>query len=511
MSDKEYGQTPTNLDSVAQRPASPPSSSTIDHEDVENSPTPTKEADVPPNGGYGWVCIACCFWINACTWGINSTYGVFLAYYLSHNYFPHTSYLAYAFVGGLSISMAMLVAPAATFAARYGTKFVLHVGIFLETLSLIGVSFAHKNWQLILAQGLCFGWGMGFLFVGSVGVPPQWFTTKRSIANAIAAAGSGCGGLIWSLSTQAMIDNLGLPWAFRILGILSGTINLICANVIKDRNKQVGARHKAFDWSLLRRPEFWLVQAWSWFSMFGYVILLFSLASYARAIGLSAGQGATVSAIFNLGQMLGRPFIGLASDRWGRINLAAFFSALCGVFCFIFWIPSELTSSPMGLLTFFAIVGGALAGTFWTTIAPLGAEVVGLRDLPSALSWTWLIMVLPVTCAEPIALELRRNNVVNFIYLYAQIFSGGAYIAGSLCLWVLRGWKIGEIEEAGRLKANEEKRREQAGIYNNAEANHKNREEAKNELTREVSAASARKQGWRPRDLLRRMLTPKIV
>lgn len=28
--------------------------------------------DVPPDGGYGWVCVICVFWINAHTWGINS-------------------------------------------------------------------------------------------------------------------------------------------------------------------------------------------------------------------------------------------------------------------------------------------------------------------------------------------------------------------------------------------------------------------------------------------------------
>lgn len=28
--------------------------------------------DVPPNGGYGWVCTACVFFINANTWGVNS-------------------------------------------------------------------------------------------------------------------------------------------------------------------------------------------------------------------------------------------------------------------------------------------------------------------------------------------------------------------------------------------------------------------------------------------------------
>ena len=30
------------------------------------------QVDVPPDGGYGWVCTACVFLINAHTWGINS-------------------------------------------------------------------------------------------------------------------------------------------------------------------------------------------------------------------------------------------------------------------------------------------------------------------------------------------------------------------------------------------------------------------------------------------------------
>lgn len=61
--------------------------------DVEQ-PTSTAELkaeDIPPDGGYGWVCVACNFFINGHTWGINSTYGVFLGYYLSTDYFPNTS------------------------------------------------------------------------------------------------------------------------------------------------------------------------------------------------------------------------------------------------------------------------------------------------------------------------------------------------------------------------------------------------------------------------------------
>lgn len=98
------------------------------------------------------------------TWGVNSSYGVFLAYYLNNNYFPNTSALTYAFIGGLSISQAMMIAPLATHVIHlYGTRVCLHLGVFFETLSLIGASFATQKYQLILSQGVCFGWGMGFL------------------------------------------------------------------------------------------------------------------------------------------------------------------------------------------------------------------------------------------------------------------------------------------------------------------------------------------------------------
>jgi hypothetical protein len=34
-------------------------------------PPDTVQQDNTPDGGYGWVCVACVFWINAHTWGIN--------------------------------------------------------------------------------------------------------------------------------------------------------------------------------------------------------------------------------------------------------------------------------------------------------------------------------------------------------------------------------------------------------------------------------------------------------
>lgn len=39
---------------------------------VPVDPDEKYKRDVPPDGGYGWVCVVCVFWINAHTWGINS-------------------------------------------------------------------------------------------------------------------------------------------------------------------------------------------------------------------------------------------------------------------------------------------------------------------------------------------------------------------------------------------------------------------------------------------------------
>ncbi len=99
-----------------------------------------------------------------------------------------------------------------------------------------------------------------------------------------------------------MIQSIGLGWAFRVLAILAFAVNALCAITIRDRNKAIGAVQLAFDVRLFKRKEFLLLQLWGFFSMLGYIVLLFSLPNYARSIGLSAKQGSVIGALLNLGQ-----------------------------------------------------------------------------------------------------------------------------------------------------------------------------------------------------------------
>nr|OQO17730.1 hypothetical protein B0A51_12884 [Rachicladosporium sp. CCFEE 5018] len=411
----------------------------------------------PPNGGYGWVCTACVLLINAHTWGLNSSYGVFLAHYLAHSTFPGATYLMYAFVGSLSISCAMLVSPLATLTTRtWGTRTTLLIGVALQTASLLGASWAKEVWQLFLSQGVAFGVGMGFLFVGSVGIIPQWFTTRRSLANGVGTCGSGLGGLVYSLAAGRMIETIGLAWTFRVLGLVAAVVNTGCALLIRDRNKAIGSNQGLFDHRLFRRPQYLLLCSYGFFSILGYVVLLFSLANYARTVGLSASQASTISALFNFSQALGRPFIGLYSDSIGRINMAMLATLLSALFTLLFW-PF---ATSYGALLAYVLLSGTVAGTFWCTVAPVAAEVVGVVDVPSALNMLWLVVVVPCTFSEPIALEIVGGTGH---YIGAQLFAGFMYLAAALSLLLMRGWKIGEVDVVQRLKAEGREKQEAAG------------------------------------------------
>ena len=144
--------------------------------------------------------------------------------------------------------------------------------------------------------------------------------------------------MVYSLATEAMIQKLGLAWAFRILGIVSFAVNFTCSIIVRDRNKQVGASLLAFDWRLFKKPEFVLLLGYGVFSMLGYIVLLFSLPNYAQSVGLTSRQGALIGALLNLGQGLGRPPIGYFSDSVGRINIAGTATFLSGLFALVIWI-----------------------------------------------------------------------------------------------------------------------------------------------------------------------------
>ncbi|GMG10667.1 unnamed protein product [Aspergillus oryzae] len=168
---------------------------------------------------------------------------------------------------------------------------------------------------------------------------------------------------------------------------------------------------------------------WAFLSALGYIALLFSLSSYAVAVGFTHDQASLASALLNLGQAIGRPSVGLLSDYLGRINVASGASALAGILCLVVWVFAE----SLGVLYFFAIAVGLFAGTLFAAAAPLAAEVVGIEDLSAALGILWFVICPPTTVAEAIAVQLRDSEANAKPYLRVQLFTG--MMAGWTCVY----------------------------------------------------------------------------
>lgn len=366
--------------------------------------------------------------------GIQS-YGVYLSHYLSSNYFPTATPLDYAFIGGLEFGCALLFSPLWTILVReLGRKIVMTFGCLAMSGGFIAASFAHQIWHLYLSQGVLVGIGLGAIFIPSVQVVPQWFLKRRSLAGGIASAGSGFGGLAFSLGTDAMIRQISLAWALRITGIICLIGNLVGTALVRDRNHLVKPPQLGFATHLLRRYDCLLLLGWAFTNLLGYMVILYSLSNYAvQVAGLTQAQAGILTAVLNLGTGLGRPAAGVLSDRFGRIEVAASITFLCAVCVFAIWIPA----TSYGVLIFFALVIGAILGVYWMCVGPLCAEVAGLKEVPSFLSLQWLTVVLPTTFAEVIGLYLRRPDMGRWAYLYPQIFGGLAYVIGSAFLFEL--------------------------------------------------------------------------
>ena len=114
--------------------------------------------------------------------------------------------------------------------------------------------------------------------------------------------------------------------------------------------------------------------------MLGYVVLIFTLADFAQASGLSAHQGSITSAMLNLGQFIGRPLTGWIIMRLGRMNIAAAFTFLTGFLCLVMWTQ---TTNAAGIYIF-AILAGMVGGTFWATVYALLVDIVGIMIYPVA-------------------------------------------------------------------------------------------------------------------------------
>lgn len=411
----------------------------------------TGELDLPPDGGYGWVCTFCVFLVMFSTWGCNSGFGVFLGYYLNNKTYPGASKYDYALVAGLTVFLGQGLAPFVMILMRViGLKQTMLLGDAFLLAGFLLASFTKKIWQLYLTQGVMAGVAISLIFVPATVVLPGWFLKKRAVSMGISLLGTGAGGVTYGLAVNKMIQNDGnTRWALRILAITCSISVLVATALIKERRpiKPVGLRNPKlirdqfvamFRINLIEKPYVILIAAWFTFALFAYNLMIFTLSPYAIARGMSSHDASTLTAILNGSQAIGRPCMGFAGDKFGRTNVTITLTCLLSIYLFAFWIPAHT----MVQLIFFSICVGSCVGVANVMNTVLIADMAGPKDFLPA--WAFVnyagspMLLVTEVIAQALTVPSHKSNP----YLHTQIFAGCCFTFALTLACLIREYAI---------------------------------------------------------------------
>lgn len=147
-------------------------------------------------------------------------------------------------------------------------------GVILQIVGVFMTSISTRYWQLFLAQGICTGIGNGLQFCPCVSLVSTYFSTKRTTAIAIAAAGSATGGMIFPAIVKALLPKIGFGWSVRVLGFVILALDLLAFALSRPRTPP--RRGSALvDWPAFKEPTYILYC--------GGMFLVVSVPSDARA------------------------------------------------------------------------------------------------------------------------------------------------------------------------------------------------------------------------------------
>lgn len=396
------------------------------------------DADAPDGGWHAWLIVACCtmigFWFGGTTYSWGVIQGALVEDKLA-------SASTLAFVGSIAVSMlSVLAIPNSRLFTLVGARKMAVAGIILMGVSQILASFTtHNVAGLFMTAGVLMGLGVSLCFM-VISIPPaQYFTTKKGTALGIIYSGAGVGGTVISLSLEAGVRNLGVPWTFRLIGLIMLATGLPAAWYTRERFRPT--RRAFVDWSLFRQLDFLALFVSGILVTFPLFVPPFFLPLYAHSLNLSPTTGAALVAIFNFASAIGRILTGLLSDRLaGPLNTLLLVLAFTAFSLLVLW-PSSVSLAPLIL---FVLVNGASSGGFFAIMPTVVNNVMGTQRMAVAFGMIvtgWgggYLMGAPI--AGYLLAAFGGSDKGIAAYRPAVFWAGGMALAGAAIVGALR-WR----------------------------------------------------------------------
>lgn len=393
------------------------------------------------DGGYGWVIVFCSFLFLFSTWGVNSAFAIYFAEYLRNGKFEGASKIDYSYIGGLSFGVGLFSGPLINYVhGLIGTHCTILLGNCFQFTAMMLASYSTKLWQLYLTQGLLQSYGLAFVSLPAIPLVSPWFEKRRVLASGLAVMGSGAGGVVFTMGMYKVMEVRSVGWALRAQAIISASLILIGVLLVRTRTKS--HIFTPFDLATLKCFGFWIMCFYYITCIFGYVVVLYSLASLAATLGYSLHQGAVVATMVQVGFCYGRPLAGYFSDKLGPITVTAFCYYMSSIFTLAMLIPARNYAT----LIMLGLLEGTFMGAIFPTTAPITVRLVGLRKLNVSFCMLWMFVGAASIFSEPIATSITTSVdgvALADAYTHPGIFAGCSFFACATAAMVLRGYVIG--------------------------------------------------------------------
>lgn len=311
-------------------------------------------------------------------------------------------------------------------------RFLLVSGSFLVSLGMMLASLCTQYWQLMLAQGICIGLGMGLLYIPSVAVVPQHFHRRKALAMGLVVSGSSCGGIFNSTVFTLLQPRIGFGWTLRVEGLISLLTLSLAVAVLRRREPPSKERRTLFDLKAFKEKPYMFYCLAMFTTNIAFFTPVFYVQSYALAHGL-AGQSIALYlvTILNATSVIGRIAPSLLANRIGPVQ-----TLLCSIVCTgitVFgWMGTETGWGNIAFAAFFGLFSGGIVALPSVVLTSFTED---LSWLGTRLGMSAVLNAVGSLVGAPIGGAILSSTGS---YLGIQIYAGTVVVMTAAMLIALR-------------------------------------------------------------------------
>jgi MFS family permease len=370
--------------------------------------------------------------VLAATWGLINAFGVYQTYYQT-DMLSTSSASTISWIGSLQACLLFLLGLLSGPLVDGGhSKAAIAAGLFLIVLGMFTTSISKTYWQVLLAQGICTGAGMGLAFLPATAILAQYFLKRRAFAVGIAGTGSPVGGIIFPIIFSKLLPRLGFGWATRVIAFILLALSVVPVVFMKPRLPPPARVRAVVDNTAWRDLPF---MAFALGSSLVFLVLytaFFYIQLFDELKHLSDRDFAPYTVtLLNAGSVVGRLAPMYVGDKFGVLNMVLACTFASAILAFG-WMGIDSLGGVAAFPILYGITSGAVV---------VGAPVVIMKMSPDMarmgirLGMAFVFLSVSVLVGPPIAGAVL-GDFSSTRWLATIGYSAGGLVLGASVMMV---------------------------------------------------------------------------